>query len=225
VDADKEEFTLQEEDNTANQQKLLLNEIDFFKTTHTIVGNKKNASGPKNSKSKKERIVNGGNNEQSEEEDEEAEEIFQNQEEAQEFRKQHRIRIYGDDVPNPFRKFANLSTPYYNIRPYIRRNLKENGFDEPTPIQMQSIPIIMKVSANRGYCICSELILILSGQGRDLMACAPTGSGKTLAYLLPIIHDLNGPEKVGYRALVVAPTRELAQQVRVWLQPMNAKYW
>jgi superfamily II DNA/RNA helicase len=47
------------------------------------------------------------------------------------------------------------------------------------------------------------------------MACAPTGSGKTLAYLLPIIHDLNGPEKVGYRALIVAPTRELAQQVRI----------
>lgn len=49
--------------------------------------------------------------------------------------------------------------------------------------------------------------------GRDLMACAPTGSGKTLAYLLPILQDLDEPAKVGYRALIIAPTRELAQQV------------
>jgi ATP-dependent RNA helicase DDX52/ROK1 len=51
-------------------------------------------------------------------------------------------------------------------------------------------------------------------KGRDLMACAPTGSGKTLAYLLPILHDLKTHEKVGYRALIIAPTRELAQQVK-----------
>lgn len=47
------------------------------------------------------------------------------------------------------------------------------------------------------------------------MACAPTGSGKTLAFILPILHDLNGPEKIGYRALIISPTRELAQQVRL----------
>jgi ATP-dependent RNA helicase DDX52/ROK1 len=46
------------------------------------------------------------------------------------------------------------------------------------------------------------------------MAMAPTGSGKTLAYIIPILHSLNGHEKVGYRALILAPTRELAQQVR-----------
>lgn len=64
----------------------------------------------------------------------------------------------------------------------------------PTPVQMQSIPIMLK--------------------GRDLMSCAPTGSGKTMAYVLPILQDLKKPEKkTSYRALIIAPTRELAQQI------------
>ncbi|CAG8667386.1 5532_t:CDS:2, partial [Racocetra fulgida] len=48
--------------------------------------------------------------------------------------------------------------------------------------------------------------------GRDVMAMAPTGSGKTLAYILPILHDLNSHKKIGYRALIISPTRELAKQ-------------
>jgi ATP-dependent RNA helicase DDX52/ROK1 len=47
------------------------------------------------------------------------------------------------------------------------------------------------------------------------MAMAPTGSGKTMAFVLPILHDLKGPEKVGYRAVIISPTRELATQVWV----------
>ncbi|CAO3692624.1 unnamed protein product [Rhizopus stolonifer] len=67
-------------------------------------------------------------------------------------------------------------------------------YTQPTPVQMQSIPIMLK--------------------GRDVMSCAPTGSGKTLAFLLPILQDLKKPEKkTSYRALVLAPTRELAQQI------------
>lgn len=45
------------------------------------------------------------------------------------------------------------------------------------------------------------------------MACAPTGSGKTLAFVLPLLHHLKGPENRGFRGLVLAPTRELAEQV------------
>jgi len=52
-------------------------------------------------------------------------------------------------------------------------------------------------------------------QRRELMACAPTGSGKTLAFVLPILHELREPSKQGIRALVLAPTRELARQVCV----------
>jgi ATP-dependent RNA helicase DDX52/ROK1 len=58
---------------------------------------------------------------------------------------------------------------------------------------MQSIPILL--------------------HGRELMAVAPTGSGKTLAFVLPILHDLGAPEKEGIRALIISPTRELANQV------------
>lgn len=48
---------------------------------------------------------------------------------------------------------------------------------------------------------------------RDVIACAPTGSGKTLAFSIPILHDLKSPEKGGFRALILSPTRELAQQI------------
>ncbi|KAH6579660.1 hypothetical protein BASA61_010092 [Batrachochytrium salamandrivorans] len=67
-----------------------------------------------------------------------------------------------------------------------------NLCDSPTPIQMQAIPIML--------------------HNREVMACASTGSGKTLAFLLPILHDLKGPTKEGFRALIITPTRELAQQ-------------
>jgi len=50
-------------------------------------------------------------------------------------------------------------------------------------------------------------------QRRALMACAPTGSGKTLAFLTPIIDGLRSHKTSGLRALVLAPTRELAQQI------------
>jgi ATP-dependent RNA helicase DDX52/ROK1 len=45
------------------------------------------------------------------------------------------------------------------------------------------------------------------------MACAPTGSGKTIAFLFPLLYHLKKPEKKGFRALILAPTRELVQQV------------
>ncbi|WP_295729751.1 DEAD/DEAH box helicase [uncultured Muribaculum sp.] len=68
-------------------------------------------------------------------------------------------------------------------------------FDECTPIQEQAIPIVL--------------------QGRDLIAIAQTGTGKTAAYLLPVIDllaDLPAPD-AGVNCIVMAPTRELAQQI------------
>lgn len=49
---------------------------------------------------------------------------------------------------------------------------------------------------------------------RQLLACAPTGSGKTAAFLLPILHTLESPQRKGFRAVVVCPTRELAKQTQ-----------
>ncbi|MFZ4629412.1 MAG: DEAD/DEAH box helicase [Blastocatellia bacterium] len=76
------------------------------------------------------------------------------------------------------------------------------GFREPTPIQQQAIPVILT--------------------GRDLIGCAATGTGKTAAFLLPILHRLSGKPAgaPGVRALIVAPTRELAQQIEASFQSL-----
>jgi ATP-dependent RNA helicase RhlE len=73
------------------------------------------------------------------------------------------------------------------------KGIRELGFVRPTPIQAQAIPPAM--------------------EGRDVIACAQTGSGKTAAFLLPIIHRLIEKPRRTTRALVLAPTRELAAQI------------
>lgn len=67
------------------------------------------------------------------------------------------------------------------------------GYNKPTPIQEQAIPIIL--------------------QKRDLIACAQTGTGKTAAYILPILNNIVHAETRHLNTLVIAPTRELAQQI------------
>jgi ATP-dependent RNA helicase RhlE len=70
---------------------------------------------------------------------------------------------------------------------------REMRYTEPTPIQAQAIPLILT--------------------GRDLIATAQTGTGKTAAFLLPILHQLMELPGGTTRALVITPTRELAQQI------------
>ncbi len=77
------------------------------------------------------------------------------------------------------------------------------GFEHPTPIQRAAIPPLM--------------------QGRDVLATAVTGSGKTAAFLLPILHDLLGKRRGTTRALVVAPTRELAAQIAEHLRDLAGR--
>jgi ATP-dependent RNA helicase RhlE len=82
------------------------------------------------------------------------------------------------------------------IRP-IRQALHAEGFKAPTPIQREAIPLLLG--------------------GHDLMGCAQTGSGKTAAFTLPILQTLarsqRNPIPRSPRALVLAPTRELAAQI------------
>ncbi|KAF9538251.1 RNA-dependent ATPase rok1 [Mortierella hygrophila] len=130
--------------------------------------------------------------EEDEQEDEEESIGFDSTEQLSLFRSHLKIKVYGTDIPNPFRSFNGLAKQY-KLEPYLERNILASGFKKPTPIQMQAIPIIL--------------------HGRDVMAMAPTGSGKTMAFVLPILHDLKGPEKVGYRAVIISPTRELATQI------------
>ena len=79
----------------------------------------------------------------------------------------------------------------------IRRALSAEGYSVPTPIQAQAIPLLLA--------------------GRDLLGCAQTGTGKTAAFAIPILTRLAGsPRREGLRgprALVLAPTRELASQI------------
>jgi len=86
------------------------------------------------------------------------------------------------------------------LAPAILKAVREQGYETPTAIQAQAIPLIL--------------------QGHDLLGGAQTGTGKTAAFTLPLLHRLamsrSAPNKwggTGIRALVLAPTRELAAQV------------
>jgi ATP-dependent RNA helicase RhlE len=81
-----------------------------------------------------------------------------------------------------------------DLHPSLLRGVKDLGFLRPTPIQAQAIPPIMS--------------------RHDVIACAETGSGKTAAFLLPIVHRLIDRPRGTTRALILAPTRELAAQIR-----------
>lgn len=108
-----------------------------------------------------------------------------------------KMKIGGENAPNPIAAFEKMG-----LRQIVLDNIKKSGYKKPTPIQKIAIPCIMG--------------------GRDLMGCAQTGSGKTAAFVVPMIHkiledgcDSNGgdvPQKP--QAVVIAPTRELAIQIK-----------
>lgn len=81
----------------------------------------------------------------------------------------------------------------FNFNEDLLEGVLSMGYTTPTPIQAMSIPVIM--------------------EGRDIIACAQTGTGKTSAYLLPVLNHIAGTQKHHTSALVLAPTRELAQQI------------
>jgi ATP-dependent RNA helicase RhlE len=86
-----------------------------------------------------------------------------------------------------------MSFTTFDLHPDLLRAVDALGFTEATPIQRQAIAPA-----------CA---------GRDVLACAMTGSGKTAAFLLPILQRLLGKPRGTTRALVIAPTRELAAQI------------
>ncbi|XP_028938236.1 probable ATP-dependent RNA helicase DDX52 isoform X2 [Ornithorhynchus anatinus] len=107
-------------------------------------------------------------------------------------RSKHKIHIQGTDLPEPISAFDQLDQEY-KINQRLLQNIVAAGFESPTPIQMQAIPIML--------------------HGRELLASAPTGSGKTLAFSIPILMQLKQPTNKGFRALIISPTRELASQI------------
>ncbi|KAG0515006.1 hypothetical protein BDA96_10G241500 [Sorghum bicolor] len=117
------------------------------------------------------------------------------------------VEVSGEGAPAPADGFEAAG-----LAEAVLRNVARCGYDNPTPVQRYAMPIVMA--------------------GRDLMACAQTGSGKTAAFCLPVVSGLvvppaGGGSGYGYgrrdrgsfdrvakpRALVLAPTRELAAQI------------
>ncbi|XP_028827457.1 putative ATP-dependent RNA helicase DDX17 [Denticeps clupeoides] len=113
--------------------------------------------------------------------------------EVEDFRRKKEITIRGSGCPKPVTSFHQAQFPQYVMDVLIQQNFKE-----PTPIQAQGFPLALS--------------------GRDMVGIAQTGSGKTLAYLLPAIVHINHQPYLergdGPICLVLAPTRELAQQVQ-----------
>ncbi|XP_007987214.1 probable ATP-dependent RNA helicase DDX59 isoform X3 [Chlorocebus sabaeus] len=97
------------------------------------------------------------------------------------------ILVQGQEVTRPIIDFEHCSFPEV-----LNHNLKKSGYEVPTPIQMQMIPVGLL--------------------GRDILASADTGSGKTAAFLLPVIMRALFESKTP-SALILTPTRELAIQI------------
>ncbi|XP_018804947.1 PREDICTED: probable ATP-dependent RNA helicase DDX23 [Bactrocera latifrons] len=112
------------------------------------------------------------------------------------FREDYNITIKGGKIPNPIRSWAESGFPKEIIE-----IIDKVGYKEPTPIQRQAIPIGL--------------------QNRDIIGVAETGSGKTLAFLIPLLSWIQSLPKIerledadqGPYAIIMAPTRELAQQI------------
>lgn len=108
------------------------------------------------------------------------------------YRAEHSITIRGR-APNPILNFNEVNMP-----DYVMNEIRRQGYEKPTPIQSQGWPIALS--------------------GANMVGIAKTGSGKTLAYILPAIIHINNQPRLyrgdGPIALVLAPTRELAQQIQ-----------
>uniref|UniRef100_A0A3Q1ALY5 RNA helicase n=1 Tax=Amphiprion ocellaris TaxID=80972 RepID=A0A3Q1ALY5_AMPOC len=113
--------------------------------------------------------------------------------EMEEFRRKKEITVRGSGCPKAVTAFHHAQFPQY-----VMDVLMQQNFKEPTAIQAQGFPVALS--------------------GKDMVGIAQTGSGKTLAYLLPAIVHINHQPYLergdGPICLVLAPTRELAQQVQ-----------
>lgn len=96
-----------------------------------------------------------------------------------------------------------MSFDSFHLHPQVAAGITSAGYVEPTPVQSQCIPLIM--------------------EGRDVMGLAQTGTGKTAAFVLPVLHRLLQRPRGRVRALVITPTRELAEQTHQAFTTIGAK--
>lgn len=108
------------------------------------------------------------------------------------------IKVSGKNIPKPVQKWSQCGL----TRP-ILDTIESLGYEKPTPIQMQALPVIMS--------------------GRDVIGVAKTGSGKTMAFALPLLRHVKDQDPIsgddGAIALIMTPTRELCTQIHSDLQP------
>ena len=91
----------------------------------------------------------------------------------------------------------------FNFHPSVAAGVAAAGYETPTPIQARAIPQV--------------------SNGRDVMGMAQTGTGKTAAFVLPILNRLVGSKYGCVRALIIAPTRELAEQIHQAIETLGRK--
>jgi ATP-dependent RNA helicase DDX52/ROK1 len=122
--------------------------------------------------------------------------------------------------PRPLTSFAHLRTRYAISR-RLAENIQEQGYKLPTEVQLGALPLLLKTPGHKARDGAAEdegSSGAEYGGDIDLLTVAPTGSGKTIAFLIPIINALladnkDSDGKDGPRAIVLAPTRELASQI------------
>jgi ATP-dependent RNA helicase RhlE len=96
-----------------------------------------------------------------------------------------------------------LNFETFSFHPSVAAGVAAAGYKTPTPIQARAIPEVFK--------------------GRDVMGRAQTGTGKTAAFVLPILNRLVGSKYGCVRALIIAPTRELAEQIHQDIETLGRK--
>ena len=101
------------------------------------------------------------------------------------------------------RKKEIMDFKKFHLNAAVDAGVTSAGYVTPTPIQTQAIPAVM--------------------EGRDVMGLAQTGTGKTAAFALPILHRLMQGGRGYVRALIIAPTRELAEQIHQAIQTLGSK--
>lgn len=112
--------------------------------------------------------------------------------EVEGYRNEHTITVKGQNIPNPIQYFTD-----YDLPEFVMAEVRRQKYQAPTPIQAQGWPIALS--------------------GQNLVGIAKTGSGKTLGFIMPGIVHINHQQRLsrgdGPIVLVLAPTRELAQQI------------
>jgi ATP-dependent RNA helicase RhlE len=97
--------------------------------------------------------------------------------------------------------FDSFGFDSFDLHPQIAAGVQAIGYSTPTPIQRQAIPPVL--------------------QGQDVLGLAQTGTGKTAAFVLPILQRLLKTPRGSVRALVVAPTRELSDQIHTTFETLG----